>query len=236
MIRTSFISEEALYNISPPQRTESYTPIDNRKIVDLIKNEAEKRNFFISASKFKANSDFKQVIGQFNIVSNNSDLGFMVAYRNSSDKSKSFGLALGAVVWICENGMISGEIITTRKHTGDADQEMSYKIIEGFSMMEDNFNSLIEAKKVLESVNIDHKVASELVGRMFMQHEIINTMQLNLLKKECEESQIFQTVYEPGFSAWDLYNNTTHVLKQSHPGNYISNHIKLHEFMMEEFK
>ena len=225
MIRTSFISEETLYNISPPQRTESYTPIDNRKIVDLRRE----------LHKYPEISN-KQVIGQFNIVSNNNDLGFMVAYRNSSDKSKSFGLALGAVVWICENGMISGEIVTTRKHTGDADQEMSYKIIEGFSMMEDNFNDLIEAKKVLESVNIDHKVASELVGRMFMQHEIINTMQLNLLKKECEESQIFQTVYEPGFSAWDLYNNTTHVLKQSHPGNYISNHIKLHEFMMEEFK
>jgi len=236
MIRTSFITENQLYAIPLPERTESYTPIDNGRIVDLIKEEADKRNLFISGSKFKASNNMNKVIGQFNILSNYSELGLMVAYRNSSDKSRSFGLGLGAVVWICENGMISGEVVVKRKHTEDADQDVSYKIIEGFALIEDNFGKMIEAQQKLQSVTIDHKITSELVGRMFMQHEIINTYQLNLLKKECEESQVFQTVYEPGFSAWDLYNNTTHVLKESHPGNYISDHIKLHEFMMSEFK
>jgi len=65
-----------------------------------------------------------------------------------------------------------------------------------------------------------------------MEHEFINSLQLNIIKKECESSNKFTTIYEPGYTAWDLYNNVTHSLKESSPTTYLQDHIDLHQFMM----
>ena len=236
MKRTQFVSVSELIAAQPPMRTDSYTPISHAEIVDLIQNEALKRNLTVVGDSYKVNSDFSRVIGYFDINANNNDLGMRVAFKNSYDKSMAFGVAIGASVWICENGVISGEIVLKRKHTGSADDDARQKIIEGFAMIGDNFMEILEAKRLLEHYEIDRKVNAELIGRMFMEHEFINTLQLNIIKKECESSTKFTTIHEPGYTAWDLYNNVTHSLKESSPMSYLQDHIDLHQFMMSNVR
>ena len=235
MIRNKFVSaseliEPQIHNL----RTESYTPIGNREVIDLINNEAIRNNLTIVSSQFKQSSDGNKTMGYFDIGTNDSDMGMRAVFKNSYDKSMSFGLALGSVVWICSNGCVSGEIALKRKHTGSADDEAKLKVIEGFSMIGDNFLRVREAMLRLKEIEIDRKINAELIGRMFMEHEFINSVQLNIIKKECEKSENFTTIWEPGYSMWDLYNNVTHSLKESHPTTYLHDHINLHQFMMEE--
>lgn len=234
MLRTNFVSEAEL-DLRLPQKTSSYTPISNREVIDLITNEAINNNLTILNTAFKTNKDRTRTIGYFDIASDDSDMGMRAVFRNSYDKSMSFAFALGASVFICSNGMIGGEIAMKRKHTGAADDEARYKIISGVSMMGDNFQSMQKARSLLKSIEVDSRLNAELVGRMFMEHDFINSVQLNIIKKECENSDKFTTIWEPGYSAWDLYNNVTHSLKESHPSSYMHDHINLHEFMMEQF-
>ena len=234
MLRTNFVSEAEL-DLMLPQKTNSYTPISNREVIDLITNEAIRNNLTILNSAFKTNKDRTKTIGYFDIASDDSDMGMRAVFRNSYDKSMSFAIGFGAVVWACENGCISGEITMKRKHTGSADDEAKVKIIEGFSMIGDTFETMKQARTVLKSVEVTPRVNAELIGRMFMEHDFINSVQLNIIKKECENSEKFTTIWEPGYSAWDLYNNVTHSLKESHPSSYMHDHINLHEFMMEQF-
>jgi hypothetical protein len=236
MIKTRFVNQQELFEVPLPQRTDSYTPISNREIVDLIHEEAIRNNLTILNTSFKVNGLGTQTIGYFDIQSDDSDMGMRGLFKNSYDKSMSFGFALGTTVWVCSNGCISGEVVTKRKHTGDADDEVKYKIIEGFSMIGDTFESIKQARDRFKSIEVTPRLNAELVGRMFMEHEFINSVQLNIIKKECENSDKFTTIWEPGYSAWDLYNNVTHSLKESHPSSYMHDHIDLHQFMMEQFK
>jgi len=164
MKRTQFVNLSALTSAPIPDKTNSYTPISHGEIVDLIQNEAVKRNLTIVGDSYKVNSDLTRVIGYFDIKSNNLDLGMRVAFKNSYDKSMSFGIGMGSVVWICENGVISGEVVLKRKHTGSADDDARLKIIEGFAMIEDNFLDILEARKLLQNREIDRKVNAELIG------------------------------------------------------------------------
>jgi len=236
MIRTKLINEQELFQVPLPPRTDSYTPISNREVVDLIHNEALRNNLTIFNSSFKVNREGTKTIGYFDIRADDPEMAMRMAFRNSYDKSMSFGIAAGAKIMVCSNGCITGEIVTKRKHTGSADEEAKYKIIEGFSMIGDTFETIKQARDKFKSIEIDRKINSELVGRMFMEHEFINSVQLNIIKKECESSDKFTTIWEPGYSVWDLYNNVTHSLKESHPSTYMHDHINLHEFMMAEFK
>ena len=234
MLRTNFVTESEL-DLMLPQKTGSYTPISNREIIDLINNEAVKNNLTILNTAFKTNKDRTRTIGYFDIASDDSDMGMRAVFRNSYDKSMSFAFANGATVFICSNGMIGGEVAMKRKHTGAADDDARTKIIEGISMMGDNFENMKTARSVLQSIEISPRLNAELIGRMFMEHEFINSVQLNIIKKECESSEKFNTIYNSEYSAWDLYNNVTHSLKESHPSNYMHDHINLHEFMMGAF-
>lgn len=236
MIKLEYLAEEIVVAVPPPKKTDSYTPIHNRRIIDLIREQASLNNLSVIDSKFKMNSDGTQTLGLFDFYSNDNDMGIRGTFLNSYDKSLSFKFSMGGVVWKCSNGCFSTEVYLKRKHTGDAEQVAKMKIISGFEMMGEYFQSLLDARNKLMSVEVDIRKASELVGRMFMEHEFITSQQMNVIKKGCQDSSLFASIFEPGYSAWDLYNNVTHSLKQSHPSDYMDDHINFHNFMIEEFK
>jgi len=52
-------------NATVPFRTDSYTPIANREIMDLINEEAYKNNLIVNGERFIANNKMTQFIGQY---------------------------------------------------------------------------------------------------------------------------------------------------------------------------
>lgn len=234
MVKLDFLSEQELF-VLETNKTNSYTPVENRRIIDVIHGEALKNNLSIVNSKYKVTSGGTQVMGYYDIHSDDADMGIRATYVNSCDKTLSFKFSMGGVVWKCGNGCFSKEVFFKRKHTGSANEEAERTIAIGFEKMEEYFQAIVEARELLKNREISSKVNAELIGRLFMENEILTSVQLNSIKKECLQSENFATVNAVGYSAWDMYNHVTHGLKLSHPTDYLRNHIDFHHFMMNEF-
>jgi len=220
-------------NATVPFRTDSYTPIANREIMDLINEEAYKNNLIINGERFIANNKMTQFIGQYFIQSEEDGIGMQVAFKNSYDKTMPFQTAAGAVIFVCTNSMISGEINFKRKHTGDADNNAIEKVISTFELLGEYFDKIIREKTALQQIPATLRQVSELTGRLIYEEEIINTMQANIIKDELENSKNFKTIMVDDFSMYDYYNHITEALKKSHPRTYLQDHISLHRFFQD---
>jgi hypothetical protein len=227
--------QQQLYNVPIPERTDSYCPVPHKSIVERIQEEADKHNLVLTSTLYKGAKEGKQVIGNFNFLGDNSDFRLQVAFRNSYDKSLSFGLCVGNQVFICENGMLSGEIKLKRVHKGSAVSEIDDKIIKSFEIAYEVYNNNIIAAERLANVEVSNKAIEALVGELFLQHSVLNSMQMNVVKEQLFNSRNFKTIWEPGFSAWDAYNAITEALKISHPTTYLQDHIDTHKIIMNEF-
>ena len=129
----------------------------------------------LQSFKIHAARDFKQVIGYMDYNVDDSDMGIRIGFRNSYDKSMSFALVAGNTVWICSNGMISGEIQTKKIHRGEQlSSIIDDKIISGFKLASDVYESNRKAAEQFENILISEDTAHQIVGQLFLEDQILN--------------------------------------------------------------
>ncbi len=219
-----------------PERTESYTPIAHG-IIDLKTKEVLKSmDFKISNTYYRTSSDGLVAQAEYHLeYGNDPEMGLMVAWQNSYNKAVSFKYAVGAHVYVCANGCVAGDLgAYRRKHTGTADYE-SLEIIKTYLLAAKSiFDRLIKDKEHLKQINLSPRKMAELMGRMYIEKEIITSTQLNIMKREFEQPTHDYGV--PVCNAWNLYNITTFAFKQENPKNWMKRHIDLHNFFNDEFK
>jgi len=228
----SNITELNLLDVPIPLSTDSYSPVSHGNIINAVQEQLDRNNLTITNKEYRSNSKGTQVIGIFDIHSSHNELGFRLGFKNSYDKSMSLALVAGSQVWICGNGMISGEIQFVRKHTGTVLTELRDKIIYSINQLEESFNLHLIDKSNMEQIELSDNGRNALLGKLFFDTNLIKPHQTAIIKKELTDSEY------PTFSnnnLWGVYNKVTHAFKQSHPSNYIEDHKKLHQIVMEEY-
>lgn len=223
-----------LYNLPAPIATETYSPVAHKDIIDSIREELDKRNMSIINTRYNHSADGKRLIGFYDIEFNgDTEMGMRFGFRNSYDKSMSVAAVSGMNIWICENGCISSDGMQfMRKHTGSVVRELKEMITIGADNLEDRFLKLQEDSNKMKQIELSKVQAAEMYGRMFMINEIITPTQLSIVKRELNQPT-FDVFNENNL--WSAYNHVTYALKESHPNNYINQHINLHEFVKKEF-
>lgn len=227
-------TEEFLYEIPVPERTESYTPISHRNVIDKIREEADKNNIVISSYNYSVGRNGRVLVGNFNFNAGDPEFEMRMMFKNSYDKSVSFGVATGINIMVCTNGCISGEYALKRKHTGDADNNVDSYIEEAMKSLYEYFERIKRDAMLFKVIEFTEKSAAEFAGRLFMQ-DVISSMQLNIVKKQLYENDKFNICTSEDFTAWDFYNSINEALKKSHPTTYIKDHVNLHQFMLDNF-
>jgi hypothetical protein len=226
---------ESLLSAEVPLKTKSYSPIPHRQVIDMTYELLDKNGFSITKGTYRSGSAGKT--GQANYLINHGtdpEMGLMVAWQNSYDKSMSFKFAIGAEVFICSNGMVRGDLgAYRRKHTGGAYSEATDQIRFFVERAEEHYAALVEAKQKLKTIECSRKWASELLGRLFVEEDILNTEQMSVVKKQLEKPSFDYGT--DNATAWDMYNHVTHALKTSHPSQWMKNHAVSHDFFVNEF-
>ena len=122
--------------------------------------------FNIINETYKCNHGANVAQGIYHISSTlDSELGMMFAWTNSYDKSTRFQCGIGAYVFVCNNGMISGDMSTyARKHTGNADKEAFDHISNQIKNANKYFKSLVADKNSMRQIDLKVKQQSELLG------------------------------------------------------------------------
>lgn len=218
-----------------PERTETYTPIPHKLIMEQTDSALDSLGFKVKNIRYRSGMEGQLGQAEYHLqYGNDPEMGLMIAWQNSYNKLTSFKYAIGAHVFVCSNGMVAGDLgAYKRKHTGEAESESVYKIKSYLGEAKAIFDQLIKDKEFLKTVNLTTRRMAELMGTMFVEKQIITSTQLNIMKRDFEAP-----IYDYGVpknNAWNLYNLATHAFKEDSPRNWLKRHTDLHKFFTSEF-
>lgn len=234
--KTIFTTKDVLVNTALPQHGKSYTVIPHGWVIQEASDKLAAKGFKIKHELYKSTQNGDVAQGMYLLDHNvDPDMGMMFAWSNSYDKSRRFKCAIGAHVFVCMNGVISGDMASfARKHTGTANQEAQEMIEYQISMASEYFDELIRDKDHLINKLISKRVQAEIIGRLFLEEKALTLTQLGIIEREIKNPSVDMGT-DPD-SAWTLYNHVTHALKESHPSIYLENHQKVHKIFLNHTK
>lgn len=239
--KPSEVTRAYLESAALPNHAESYTVISHQFVIDNTIKMLTDSGFRITKEIYRANQNANVAQGVYYIIPttqdqeilNEKELGMMFAWTNSYDKSIRFQCSIGAHVFVCNNGMVCGEMNYARRHSGSADFDIITQISNQIKNAEKTFKTILKDRDALRNLDLKKRTQAELLGRLYYEEEILEATQMTIVKDEMEKASFdYQADQE---NAWAFYNHVTHALKKTHPRSWLSNTKQFHDFITTEF-
>lgn len=214
-----------------PKETRTYKPVSHGQLIDLTLESINAAGFKLDTESYTATKDGQVANGKFTI-SNVADkeMQLQIGWQNSYDKSLSLKFAIGTQIFICKNGCVSGDYgAFKKKHRGDVQEFTPAKITEYIKSAGDAFLKIQKERELMKHLEIDARVTAELVGRMIIEQQFIESTQLNIIRNEIAKPTFDYNA--PG-TLWELYQYTTFAMRDIHPRFWMPNHMEAHEFFV----
>ena len=234
-VKTIFASEDYLRGCRLPNHGKSYTVISHGTVIDEARARLSSAGFMITNELYKTTISGDVAQGIYHLKSGNDpDMGLMFVWSNSYNKTMAFKCAIGAQVFICMNGVVSGNLGSyRRRHSGSALSDLTTSMQEQIANASTYYDDLIKDKEMLKDITLTARQKGSILGRLFAENEILTLTQVGIVKREIDKPS-FSYSGNPD-SAWDMYNHITLALKDSHPMSYLSDHQRVHSFFVNEF-
>jgi hypothetical protein len=219
----------------PTYEGDSYTVIPHEFVIQETINNLKAQGFGIKQELYRCNQNANIAQGIYHLdYSEDPEMGMMFAWSNSYDKSMRFKCAIGGYVFICSNGMVSGDMGTWgRKHTGSADSETTETIQQQIGKAKQYYKQLVHDKETMKEIMISPTVRAQLVGRLYFEEDLLNTEQLTLIKHQMHTPK-YDYNADPK-SLWALYNHITLSLHKAHPKDWLDHQRLVHWFFTQEY-
>lgn len=222
-------------------KTSTYSPISHGEIHETIMNLSAENHFNVDNVAVKAKHP-RNCIVTYNLTDmlkeqKEKEIGIKIGFKNSYDKTVSFGFAIGSEVFICTNGMVSGEYTIKKQHRmNDLNIYVKDLIREHFFKVREEHSKNLVLANTLKGENINVADAKKLIGGLFMNGNILTNAQLRKMSDQCYESKTFKTFADNDtITCWDLYNHGTEALKTAANRNYFAKHVEYNNFFKNEF-
>lgn len=228
-------TKDFLEKLPLPQHGGRYTVIPHSFVIDKTLEELNNRGFEVARELYRCTNDGQVAQGIYHLnYGADPEMGMMFAWSNSYDKSMRFKCAIGGYVFVCMNGMVSGNMGSWgRKHTGTADKETEETIHLQMVGAEIYYNQLVSDKEAMKQITVDQRVRAALLGQMVFHKGCLGVEQASLVSKEIENPSFdYKTDKD---SLWVFYNHITHSLKSSSPRFWLEKQRAVHGFLTSEF-
>jgi hypothetical protein len=226
-------TKSVLLNAEVPAQTRTYKPVTHTQLIDLTLESIYQSGFTLDKELYSSSLDGQVANGNFTI-SNVADkeMQLQIGWQNSYDKSLSLKFAIGVRIFICQNGAVHGDMGSfKKKHMGTVQEFTPAAITEYIKQAGDTFITMQKERESMKQIETTKRTQAELVGRLLLEEKLISTMQVNQIAKE-----LVSPTYDYGApdSLWELYQFTTQTMKETHPRNWINDHMKAHKFFVNE--
>jgi hypothetical protein len=233
-VTTSYVSaKDTLLRAELPQQTKTYKPISHTQLIDLTLNGIHNAGFKLDSETYSAARDGQVANGRFSIANvADSEMQLQIGWQNSYDKSLTLKFAIGTKIFICQNGCVSGDMgAFKRKHVGEIQDFTPGAITEYIKSAGEAFRRMQKEREQMKQVEITSRTKAEIIGRMFLEDQIITSTQLNIIGRELKAPT---HDYGAKDSMWELYNYTTFAMKEVHPSFWLDKHMSAHSFFVNE--
>ena len=228
-----------------PEATRSYTPMPHGDLIDTIEVQLKHHlpQYNIHSKQFGLAREGQQMFGMISlkkerdpeyvdveIVEPDDNLDLSIGFRNSYDKSMSVGVVGGGKVFICDNMMMNSDAVKIMKrHTKNVLREFDYMLYTSIPELQNQFVNIVNAKKQLSGVQIEHEQGYEFLGRMFG-HKLLTPVQMSSAVEDWR-SPNFEVFKDR--TAWSLYNAATWGLKKGSPSLAMNRYCNGHDWFMD---
>jgi hypothetical protein len=140
--------------------------------------------------------------------------------------------AIGARIFICQNGAVHGDMGSfKKKHMGTVQEFTPAAITEYIKQAGETFRTMQTERESMKQIEVSKRAQAELVGRLLLEEKLISTMQVNQIAAE-----LTNPTYDYGApgSMWELYQFTTQTMRETHPRFWINDHMRAHKFFVNE--
>lgn len=234
-------TKDILLATALPDKTKSYAPVPHQMVIENCLEQLDKHNIKVLHERYTSARDGRQANGIYHLAGGDEQMNLRLQWQNSYDKSLPLAAAFGSHVIVCSNGLIMGDMGRfKRKHTGDVMEEFveSIKIFVGEA--DATFKKMVRDRDRMKEVMMTKRTTAELVGRMFLEDEVITATQLGIIKREIDAPTFNygtdKEILKAGGTLWDTYNAVTVSLKEAHPQFNMDQHVKLHNFVTKTYE
>jgi hypothetical protein len=232
-IQTYETTKQQLINTTIPSESRTYKPFSHENVIDLTLEAINKAGFQLDRESYSAARGNNIATGKYTIKNvADSEMQLQISWLNSYDKSKRLTWGIGNQVRICMNGMISADLgAFKKKHQGEIQDFTPKAISEYVKRAGDTFKEMQKEREDMKKVILSDRDKSILIGRLFLEEELLTTTQLNIIAREVKMSSFD---YKSKDSVWEFYNHVTLSLKELHPSLYMETLMGAHKFFVKE--
>jgi len=219
-----------LISVPLPNHGTTYTVISHQFVIDYAYTALANAGFGIVDEEYRCTADGQIAQGIYKLQFNSDpELSMMFAWTNSYNKQVKFKCVIGAYINQTGSVMISGDIGSwVRKHTGSADTETKATIDDYISNAHMYYTQLCSDKATMETVILNKRKQSQLLGVLFAEYEILTTEQASMIRDQMKKPY---HVFANTESLWAFYNYVTNALQLSHPRSWMEDQRILHYFI-----
>ena len=232
--KTSYVTAKSILTCAPiPEQTKTYKPISHQQLIDLTLESIHQAGFALDKEIYTTARDGNVANGRYTITNvADSEMQLQIGWQNSYDKSMSLKFAIGTHIIVCSNGCVSGDYgAFKKKHVGEVQTFTPTAITEYIKQAGEAFQRIQGERDHMKNIEITKRTSAELIGRMIIEEGIIESTQLNIIRREMDNPSFDYGA--PG-SLWELYQHTTCAMKEIHPSLWMNNHINAHSFFVNE--
>jgi len=223
-------TKEIMLSAALPAQTKTYKPVSHQELMELTLESIHQSGFKLETEKYMTTQGGEIANGRYTISNvKDAEMQLQIGWQNSYNKQLTLKFAIGTQIFICQNGMVSGDYgAFKKKHVGEIQTFAPNAITEYIKKSGDAFARMQHDRDQLKSYEISDTVRAELIGRMFIEDKFITSTQLNIIKRELTNPT---HDYGASGSLWELYNYTTYAMKTNpNARHWLNNHSDAHSF------
>lgn len=223
------VERKTLLDVEIPIQTSTYKPITNQTLIENTLEAIDLAGLTLKSEIYYGGNHCQQSLARYGLYMNDAHTGLELAWQNSYNKSIAIKFSIGSVLQICMNGLMMGDLGNYKhKHIGDV-QEVAPRTIRDYILESaDKFQQVLDFNSKLKQIETNDRGISHLLGILFYEHDIINSTQLNIIKRECKNPSFD---YQAKESLFEVINHVTYAMQETHPSNYITQSLKLYDFL-----
>jgi hypothetical protein len=196
--------------IETPASTESWFPLPHADLLESVEAQLQETGFVIEAETHALSKKGARYFGLLQVTlpsRSREDFKWIVALRNSHDKTFPAGLVAGSRVLVCDNLAFSGEVTLSRKHTRFASRDLPGLTARAIGKLSQSLIGMDNRLDAYRSHDISTRSAHDLLIRC-VDAEAFPVTQLPAVLKEWREPK--HEAFESK-NAWSLFNAVTEI-------------------------
>src|SRR5262249_22879244 len=219
------IPKEELMKIEPPAPTGTWKPVAHGVLINTLTDVLSSRGLAVKREEYAVQREGNILFGILDLAwGETGEFYAAVGVRTSNDKTFAIQLAIGARVVVCDNLLMSGELIALkRKHTAGLD--LAEELTAGVRRYELGYQQLGKGIERLRHQEISLTETRELIFNVFTR----KLVPLRLFP-QVAGNYANNEDWPHLISTWDIYNVFTLMLKRLTPAVAFTAHIKLGKF------